>query len=316
MITKILLIYILVIATSGISTVFSAETAESTNSSDVNNERALISDIYDSLYSAIEMDRANEVKQFIAFGADIDHRYKGEKTPLMLASSMGSISVVKVLLELGANQYLKSEENMNAIDYAQVNNNKFVVAVLQTDNQLISKNNDSATEKIEVVEAVASDINGNTTQNTENPKVALLNTTNSTVANTAFKEKGGYPDIAGTYNAKTIAVFSECGSYNQTIQYYADETIKAVSKNGKFKLSYTSPLLTCKGLGNFLKDRKKLQGKYNCSYKTEQGFQGTLHMKINGIVEDDKIYLNYKGHDTSPSFTCSYSWERVITLNK
>ena len=186
----------------------------------------------------------------------------------------------------------------------------------QTNKQENSKNNNSTTEKIEVVEAVATDNNGDTSKNTENPKVALLNTDNSNVANTAFKEKGGYPDIAGTYNAKTIAVFSKCGSYNQTIQYYADESITAVSKKGKFKLSYTSPLLTCKGRGNFLKDRKKLQGKYNCSYKTEQGFQGTSHMKINGIVEDDKIYLNYKGHDTSPSFTCSYSWERVITLNK
>lgn len=93
--------------------------------------------LYESLYDAIKMDSEEEVKQFIAFGADVDHRYEGEKTPLMLASSLGSIGAVRTLLMLGANRYLKSEEGMTAMDYADENNDVFITAVLKVKDEKI-----------------------------------------------------------------------------------------------------------------------------------------------------------------------------------
>jgi len=93
--------------------------------------------LYESLYDAIKMDSEKEVKQFIAFGADIDHRYEGAKTPLMLASSMGSIGAVRALLTLGANRYLKSEEGMTAMEYADENNDIFIIAMLKVNDDEI-----------------------------------------------------------------------------------------------------------------------------------------------------------------------------------
>ena len=103
------------------------------------NSQRLITDLYQSLYSAIEMDSANEVKQF---GADINYRYEGGKTPLMLASSMGSIDTIRALLELGANRSLVSEENMIAIDYAKSKQHKHITEILKADKEIISNNND------------------------------------------------------------------------------------------------------------------------------------------------------------------------------
>jgi ankyrin repeat protein len=97
--------------------VVEAEGNNSSNNNLIVDTRSI--SIYQSLYSAIEMDSANEVKQFIAFGADINHRYEDEKTPLMLASNMGSIDAIHALLELGANPDLVSVENMTAMDYAK-----------------------------------------------------------------------------------------------------------------------------------------------------------------------------------------------------
>ena len=94
----------------------------------------MVSSIYESLLSAIEMDSANEVTQFIEFGADINYRYKGGKTPLMLASSMGSIGAVRTLLGLGANINLISKESMNAIDYAREANNENILTILHANN--------------------------------------------------------------------------------------------------------------------------------------------------------------------------------------
>ncbi len=87
--------------------------------------------LYESLYNAIKMDSENEVKQFIAFGAEVDYRYKGGKTPLMHASSLGSISAVLTLLEHGANADLVSNENMTALDYARKANDENIFAILQ-----------------------------------------------------------------------------------------------------------------------------------------------------------------------------------------
>ena len=87
--------------------------------------------LYESLYNAIEMDNGNEVRQFIAFGADVDYRYKGGKTPLMHASSLGSLNAVITLLELGANIDLVSKEDLTAIDYARNANDENILAILQ-----------------------------------------------------------------------------------------------------------------------------------------------------------------------------------------
>ena len=147
-VVRVLLVSILIINIASSHIALAAETINLTNNSANDNKQELITSIYESLYSAIKMDSANEVKQFIAFGADINYRYEGDKTPLMLASSMGSISTVRSLLELGANMNLTSKENMKALDYAHEINNKSIVALLQidkthvtsplSDNQLIS----------------------------------------------------------------------------------------------------------------------------------------------------------------------------------
>ena len=54
----------------------------------------------------------------------------------MIASDMSSISVVRALLELGADPNLISDEKMTAIDYAKKNNDMYIVAVLKTKNNL------------------------------------------------------------------------------------------------------------------------------------------------------------------------------------
>jgi ankyrin repeat protein len=90
--------------------------------------------LYESLLSAIEMDSDSEVRQFITFGANINYRYKDGKTPLMLASSMGSIRVVHALLELGADMHLVSKENKTALDYAYFSNDYSIINALQISN--------------------------------------------------------------------------------------------------------------------------------------------------------------------------------------
>ncbi|MFK7816950.1 MAG: ankyrin repeat domain-containing protein [Gammaproteobacteria bacterium] len=87
--------------------------------------------IYDLLYSAIKMDSAFEVKKFIEFGADINHRYANGKTPLMMATSIGSIKCVKMLLELGADSSLKSNAEMTAMDYANKANEIVIINTLR-----------------------------------------------------------------------------------------------------------------------------------------------------------------------------------------
>lgn len=97
----------------------------------IDDKTSFAASMYTSLYSAIEMDSADEVKQFISFGADINHRYSGDITPIMFASSIGSINVVHALLDSGANSNLISAENMTAIDYAIKNDNQLIISALQ-----------------------------------------------------------------------------------------------------------------------------------------------------------------------------------------
>jgi ankyrin repeat protein len=129
---KILFISILIITASSHITL-AAETISLTSNSAYDNKRQLIISMYESLYSAIEMDSAHEVQQFVAFGADINYRYEDGKTPLMLASSMGSTNTVRSLLALGANMNLVSKEKMTALDYARETNNQSIIALLHTD---------------------------------------------------------------------------------------------------------------------------------------------------------------------------------------
>ena len=128
-----------------------------------------------------------------------------------------------------------------------------------------------------------------------------------------WKKVGIYPDITGTYNAQTVAVFSNCGGYNQTIKYFAEETIKNLKKNGRFNISYKTPLLNCTGKGKFSKNPNHLTGNYDCYYKTTEGFRGTLKMSIDGQIEEEKLIMKYTGKDTSPGITCDYDWERTLT---
>ena len=294
----------------------SAENSEHASLSSVNDENNLISNIYTSLHDAIETDRAYEVKKFIEFGADINYRYENAMTPLMLASKIGSIGVVKVLIELGADQKLTSDENMTAMDYAVKNNNKFVVSVLKTNLKSDVHDKSIVTQDIVTVESSNTKSEEGKPKAIKKPKVVALQTTNSSPSSSSkVKEKKGYPNIEGKYNAKTTATFSKCGNYNQKIEYYADETIEKVSKSGKFKILYTAPLLECKGKGRFVNNKKTIKGTYNCKYKTESGYQGTLFMKFQGDVFENNIDMNYKGQDTTPGIQCIYNWERSLVLN-
>lgn len=99
--------------------------------------------LYDAFYDAIEMDNYSEVKQFIEFGVDVNHRYDGGKTPLMIASEWGSVRTARTLLMLGADTDLKSSDKMTALDYANLGNDKFIIALLKnnsyTDKPLIKE---------------------------------------------------------------------------------------------------------------------------------------------------------------------------------
>lgn len=286
------------------------------NESDKNNHKI---DLYESLYSAIEMDRANEVEQFIHFGAEINHRFDGNKTPLMIASQIGSISVVRTLLELGADPNLVSAENLTALDYAKNKNDAFIVAVLKTGQNPASTDATTA-ELIDIepnnsITEIKSSYKPKTT-NIYKPKVASLpkNYKTNESAKDEVNRIGKRRDITGSYEAKTTARFSECGIYEKTIEYLAEESINKQLKNGKFVIAYTAPLIQCKGKGKLSADNATLKGNYNCSYSTESGFKGSLRMKFKGVMKDNEIHMNYIGHDTSPGVSCNYQWDRVLIV--
>jgi len=307
--------------------VVSAHASESSSGS-------LDTGLYESFYSAIEMDRANEVKKFIEFGADINHRFKGKKTPLMIASSMGSISAVRALLEMGADTNLVSDEDMTAMDYAKDKNDTFIVAVLKTNHEVeLAEVSEIELPEANVVEIEASHTPEITkkpaqpkvTKNISAPKVSkiskpkvvalLSEDKKEPLAKKELKKIGNIRDITGSYKTNTKAKFYKCGAHNKTIEYLAEENIHNQNNNGKFSISYTSPLLECKGNGKLLPSSNILDGKYNCSYTTERGYRGTLKMKIAGTIENDKLIMKYVGQDTSPGITCHYEWQRVNTLN-
>ena len=99
--------------------------------------------LYDAFHDAIEMDNFSEVKHFISFGVDVNHRYDGGKTPLMIASECGSVRVARTLIILGADTDLKSNDRLTALDYANRGNDKFIIALLKnnsyTDKPLIKE---------------------------------------------------------------------------------------------------------------------------------------------------------------------------------
>jgi ankyrin repeat protein len=122
------------------SLVHSIEPETQENNSTNKNDNIFSISLYDSLFNAIEVDNYSEVKLFIEFGADVNYRYTNGKTPLMIASSLGSINVIKILLALGADADLKSNEKMNAMDYAHQTNDKLVITTLTTSISIKSKN--------------------------------------------------------------------------------------------------------------------------------------------------------------------------------
>lgn len=88
-------------------------------------------DLYEGFFSAIEMDSFNEIKQFVEFGIDINYQYDGSKTPLMIAAMMGSGRSLSTLLEMGADVEIKSAEGKTALDYAEINGDKYIIMMLK-----------------------------------------------------------------------------------------------------------------------------------------------------------------------------------------
>ncbi len=87
--------------------------------------------LHEALYDSIKMDNETEVRQIIAFGADVNYRYEGSKTPLMVASELGKTTLVLTLLELGSKHDLKSTEDMTALDYARKNKHTAISNTLE-----------------------------------------------------------------------------------------------------------------------------------------------------------------------------------------
>ncbi len=126
------LIFICILIISSTHLVHSIEPRIKNNHASDNTDSQLSVSIYDLLYSAITMDSSQEVKMFVEFGADINHRYANGKTPLMIASSIGSINTIILLLELGADPQLQSNSGMTALDYANKTNEMSVINILNT----------------------------------------------------------------------------------------------------------------------------------------------------------------------------------------
>ena len=134
-------IYMYIFMVTQMSLVYSIEPEIQINNPTYQTGNNFSIGLYDSLLSAIEIDNSFEVKMFIEFGADINYRYTNGKTPLMIACSLGSINVINILLALGADADLISNDKMSAIDYAHQANNKVIINTLTAKLPSSSDNN-------------------------------------------------------------------------------------------------------------------------------------------------------------------------------
>ncbi len=96
-----------------------------------NESESINHNLYNAFYSAITSDSFIEIKEFLQFGIDLNHKYNGDLTPLMIAANFESERSVKTLIDLGANTELVSKEKMTALDYAEKTNNKAIISILQ-----------------------------------------------------------------------------------------------------------------------------------------------------------------------------------------
>lgn len=133
------LIVLVTLAIVNSNQVYSLETGENISTSIQSTNHQFFISIYDLLHDAIGEDNPLEVEMFIEFGADINYRYENGKTPLMIASSMGSKLAVKTLLTLGANSKLRSKHDMTALDYANQINNELIIRLLNHSDIIIAE---------------------------------------------------------------------------------------------------------------------------------------------------------------------------------
>ena len=370
-------------------------TADDTSAKEKTNENVISSDetvdLSEAFYYAIESNNVDDIKILASAGADVNQRFDGSKTPLMIAADLGNIDAVTTLLDLNANVNLKSNDNKTALDFANASGHKYIAAVLKprtivsnrltkdiqrylsklgyspgyidgiygsrtkralkryakeynqqfepqistlqldalkyTYNDLISNRKTDSPAQKQVVAVPASHISSNTTSekdlsastseelNKTNQKTLASVSNTRTISSKSAPRKniGNFPDITGVYKAKTTAIFSQCGEYNKTIEYFAEETIKNLNENGNFNISYKAPLINCTGKGKFIGDSNQLKGKYFCSWISTQGTKGTLQMNFDGVIEGENIHIKYKGKDTTPGILCNYDWERTLS---
>jgi ankyrin repeat protein len=76
------------------------------------------------LISNAENGNEEAVKKLIDYGVFIDNQNKMGETALIIAAKRGNYDIVKTLLENGADQKLKDNNNLNALDHTLINNQK------------------------------------------------------------------------------------------------------------------------------------------------------------------------------------------------
>lgn len=74
-------------------------------------------------------------KLLLEHHAYIDAESPNKSTPLMLAAQYGSESMVKLLLQEGADVQLRNQQGLSAVDFAQRSEREFMVRLIQTAQQ-------------------------------------------------------------------------------------------------------------------------------------------------------------------------------------
>lgn len=76
---------------------------------------------------------ADEARELIAAGADVNERGELDSTPLHMAAEYGSTDVIRILLEAGANPGARNKNGVTPLHYAVLNNRAGAIQLLLED---------------------------------------------------------------------------------------------------------------------------------------------------------------------------------------